>query len=147
MSNVRDTTRPGGRSADRVVKQFLAELLRSEDWRRAPALVTYPFAAFVAVALLTVVVLILLGWPAPVWRGGLAVLLGCTASGLVRAALKRRVEPPGRTPPPEAVCVGFGGTGIPFSRTCPRCSTAPPPAAAAPPRTHTPRRWSRRSRW
>ncbi|MFK3672434.1 hypothetical protein ACI2IX_19885 [Leifsonia aquatica] len=72
-----------------MAKTFFAELVRHEDWSRAPASAKYPFAALVLVSVLTAATTKQIGWPGPLWRDALAILLGISASAIVRTSLSR----------------------------------------------------------
>ncbi|GAA0432760.1 hypothetical protein GCM10009543_30440 [Leifsonia naganoensis] len=71
---------------------YFSDLIRRDEWARTPASIKYPFAAFIAASLLTITASILIGWPGPLWREGLAALVGYTAGAIVRACQKHRAK-------------------------------------------------------
>lgn len=71
---------------------IIAEIFRVEDWRRTPVRVWAPPVAWVVVAFLTNLVLLLIHWPTTPWRLLMALMAGVLASGLVRWMLGRRQQ-------------------------------------------------------
>jgi len=71
---------------------FFAELVRADDWRRIPPLISVPTVAFCITSVLTAVVLIFFGWPSDSWRILFALLAGTIAAGVARWILTRRQQ-------------------------------------------------------